>query len=235
MGNTSGKENVTLTADLVLKKLLESNYSYAAGRSKNHKDVAKNRVKLANHGQKPVAAIIACADSRVSPEIIFRATLGDLFVIRAAGNTPWGPEVIGSLEYAVDHLNVPLVLILGHTKCGAVAAACAGGDPLPGQLGEHITAIATNIEAAGGIPDDMDIAVRRNVKAGVGMLRKDTESFMAKAVERGVLLRGAIYNINTGKVALLKESSASAENFEETDGEDLNEVGDSDVEVVNKK
>eukprot|EP00171_Calliarthron_tuberculosum_P014723 IDg14723t1 len=143
------------------------NRAYVAGRAKKHDDVPRERARLAAEGQAPVAAVIACADSRVAPEILFRATLGELFVIRAAGNTPWGPEVVGSLEYAVEHLHVPLVLVLGHTKCGAVGAACSGGDPLPGALGAHIAAIKRALDKDGaGPPRDVDCAVRRNVRAG---------------------------------------------------------------------
>lgn len=190
----------------VLSKLLEENSEYAAGRTKNHRNVSETRRHLASEGQAPVAAVIACADSRVSPEILFRATLGELFVIRTAGNTPWGPEVVGSLEYAVDHLKVPLVLVLGHTKCGAIGAACAGGDPLPGALGVLITTISKALATPNGMPEDVDAAVTRNVRVGVGALCKDPAACIPSAEKRGdVVIKGAVYDIATGKVNVLNE------------------------------
>lgn len=99
----------------VMYKLMKENAKYVEGRHKNHQDVPLKRKRLARDGQVPVAAVIACADSRVAPEIMFRATIGELFVIRTAGNVTWGDEVEGSLQYAVNHLNVPLVLVLGHS------------------------------------------------------------------------------------------------------------------------
>ncbi len=188
----------------MLTTLLSENAAFANGEHKHFDDVPLERSRLATEGQTPVAAIIACADSRVSPEIIFRANIGQLFVIRAAGNTTWGDEVLGSLEYAVDHLNVSLVLVLGHTKCGAVGAACAGGDPLPGALGKHILSISKGIEGYGGLTNDVDAAVERNVKCSIGFLRKDPcGSITTAEKKRGLVVRGAVYDIGTGIVDVL--------------------------------
>lgn len=208
MGNQSSAPKLLLAPDApegakVLAHLLEENDKFTRGQTKKLQDVSSIRTHLAKEGQTPVACVIACADSRVSPEILFRAHLGELFVIRTAGNTTWGPEVEGSLEYAVNHLNIPLVLILGHTKCGAVGAACSGGDPLPGQLGTLITTISKGIKAQGGIPENLDTAVEHNVRNCVWSLRKDAMGNIPMAEKRGVVVCGAVYNIETGKVNVL--------------------------------
>lgn len=208
MGNYSSSPKLLLPPDApegqkILAKLLEENEKFTQGRGKKLEHIASTRQHLAKEGQTPVAVVIACADSRVAPEILFRAHLGELFVIRTAGNTTWGPEVEGSLEYAINHLNIPLVVVLGHTKCGAVGAACSGGDPLPGQLGTLITTITKGIESQGGIPDCIDRAVESNVRNCVHSLRKDAKGNICQAEKRGVVVCGAVYNIESGKVNVL--------------------------------
>ncbi len=203
---------MTSTIDLrqratdVLDGLLRENAEYVAGRRRCHHNVPQTRQKLATVGQAPVAAVIACADSRVAPEILFRANIGELFVIRTAGNTAGGCEVLGSLEYAIDHLNVPLVMVLGHTRCGAIGAACAGGDALPGELGHLITGITKGLVNSGGIPEKVDEAVARNVRTTVAELRKDPDGPVALAERRGLLLAGAVYDISTGGVSIVDDS-----------------------------
>lgn len=192
----------------VLSALLQENHRYAGGKA--HPTECTDRAlreRLARDGQTPLAAVIACADSRVPPELLFRAKLGDLFVIRAAGNTPWGAEVAGSVEYAVDHLHVPLVIVLGHTGCGAVKAACSGGDPLPGPLGLHITAIAKRIQARSAASRD---PVHCNVLAGVDALHcEDAAECICAAEKRGVVVVGAVYDMNTGLVSVVEDDQSA--------------------------
>ena len=108
-----------------IKKLLEGNQRYITGGALHPNQSFEHRLELAE-GQKPIAAILTCADSRVSPEIIFDQGLGDLFVLRVAGNVV-NEMFVGSPEYAVEHLNVSLLMILGHSQCGNVDATIKGG------------------------------------------------------------------------------------------------------------
>lgn len=192
--------------DRVLAGLLKENRAFVRGQHKVHTGVPSLRTHLATNGQKPTTCVVACADSRVAPEILFRAGLGELFVIRAAGNTVWGDEVLGSLEYAIDHLNVSVVMVLGHSKCGAVGAAVGGGDPLPGALGKHITGICKGIEAHGGCGDGVAKGVERNVAANVAFLRANPDgSAMLAERQRGMKIVGAVYDIEDGRVRLLDD------------------------------
>lgn len=191
-------------ANNILDDLIRENTAYAASLTMSFANMPETRQLLATKGQSPVAVVIACADSRVSPEILFRANLGQLFVIRTAGNTVVDCSVIASLEYALDHLNIPLVIVLGHTCCGAVAAACTGGDLLPGNLGKLIHRIAKGIESNGGIPkDNVNLAVKRNVTNCLKDLRQAPGGCVTAAEERGVLVRGAVYDISSGLISFL--------------------------------
>lgn len=187
----------------VIADLMTENAAFVRGEPKVFDGVPQERARLASEGQTPKIAIIACADSRVAPEIIFRANVGELFVMRAAGNTTWGNEVLGSLEFAVNVLKVDAVMVLGHTKCGAVAAAVGGGDPLPGALGAHITNISMGLEGAGGITSDVDAAVERNVVSAVKFLRKDQNGCISVGEKNGLAVRGGVYDISTGEVKLV--------------------------------
>ena len=149
-------------------------------------------------GQSPYACVITCSDSRMSPEIIFGAGLGDIFVIRTAGNTASDPMTLGSIEYAVEHLGVPAVVVLGHTGCGAVNAAMCDATP-EGHLG---TLVETVRGAAGGegTADEKAraCALRQveNIKAGSDVVRK--------AVDEGRTgLTAAMYDLADGGVTFL--------------------------------
>jgi carbonic anhydrase len=122
----------SLKPDEALAKLKEGHGRFLAGKAKARSVGPTELAKLAK-GQEPFAVILACADSRVPPELLFDQGLGDLFVIRVAGNVT-GTSILGSIEYAVDHLHVPLVVVLGHESCGAVKAAIEDVDP-DGNLG----------------------------------------------------------------------------------------------------
>jgi len=137
--------------DVSLKRLMAGNARFVAGTSERPNETAARRAELAT-GQKPFAIVLGCADSRVSPEVAFDAGLGDLFVCRVAGNVVDDP-ILGSIEYAVQHLDVPLVVVLGHERCGAVKAAAdalgagggnahsdAGDDVIPAELAAQLAA-----------------------------------------------------------------------------------------------
>lgn len=159
--------------------------------------------------QRPYAVILACSDSRVAPEIVFSAGLGDLFVVRVAGNIvdPQCFGVLGSLEYAVEELKVPLVVVLGHEGCGAVKAAIhvlRDGVKLPKAIGMIATAIAPTIETGAEQAETLlPKAVVANVQSSVRKLRTN-EPILSPRVKSGDLnVVGAVYDLKSGVVRIL--------------------------------
>src|SRR5262245_53811593 len=134
-------QDTAVTPDEALKLLKEGNARFARDMPKEAELGSKRRIELAK-GQKPVAVVLTCSDSRAAPEIIFDKGLGKLFVIRVAGNVG-GPEVYASIEYALAELRTPLVVVLGHTSCGAVEAAVKGKDQPSANLKQLIGLIHT--------------------------------------------------------------------------------------------
>ncbi len=183
--------------------LMAENAAFARGEAKIFPGVPAEVTRLAVEGQAPAVAVLACSDSRTPPEIMFRTNVGELFVIRTAGNTAWGDEALGSLEYAINVLKVKAVLVVGHTKCGAITAAVAGGE-LPGALGSHITNIQKGlIKCCGSISKDVDAMCEVNVRAQIEYLRSDPNGVVAQAEKNGLAVRGAFYNTTTGVARLL--------------------------------
>lgn len=146
--------------------------------------------RTARDGQHPYAVVACCSDSRVIPEQIFGADVGELFVIRIAGNVLDG-HALGSIEYAVSHLGTRLVLVLGHMGCGAVAAALAGHSE------GYISLLTDEIRKAIGMETDPDAACRKNVRYGVMRIR---EAFGDHPAFSDAELLGAVYDIRTGLV-----------------------------------
>ncbi len=160
-------------------------------------------------GQSPAAAIVGCADSRVPPEILFDVGVGDLFVVRVAGNvvSGSGPVVKGSIEYAVAELNVPLIMVLGHSNCGAVKAAIKhidAKDVLPGAINDLVELIKPAVAKSKGTEgESLDNAIRANVGIGVERL-KGLQPIVAGPVNEGkVKVVGAVYDLRTGKVTVV--------------------------------
>jgi carbonic anhydrase len=148
-------------------------------------------------GQAPWAAVLACADSRVAPEWVFDAALSDLFVIRSAGNTAFD-DAIASLEYAVSHLGTPLVMVMGHSSCGAVKAAIAS-DPLTPLL----TDLVKPIRASFGPGADLAATIKGNARYAAAQITRRSE-LMAQAVTSGkVLIRSCYLDIASGQVTLI--------------------------------
>ena len=172
----------------LVDRLILGNRNYITnGDSSLREDTAMN-------GQHPYAIVICCSDSRVIPEQIFSASLGDLFVIRVAGNVLDNHQ-LGSIEYAAAHLGCKLVLLLGHTGCGAVEAAITGhGDGFIRYIVDDI------LEAAGG-EHDPEKACRMNVLHGVERIRKE---FAEHPEIADVDIKGAVYDIGTGAVEWLE-------------------------------
>jgi len=181
-----------------LQELMAGNRRFAAGCPEHPRQSPEVRQALVE-AQAPLAAVLTCADSRVPPELIFDRGLGELFVVRVAGNIA-DAAVIASLEYAAEHLGVPLVVVMGHTRCGAVTAAAqarAAGEA-SGHLSELIAAIRPAVEQSRGQPGDrIDNAARRHVTRVVELLRS-----AGPALGRLQVL-GAFYDLRSGIVELV--------------------------------
>ncbi len=189
------------TPDGALAHLLEGNARYVAGRMEHpHKDPAR-RAAVAG-GQWPCAVVLGCSDSRVPPEILFDQGVGDLFVVRTAGHVVDAIE-LASIEYAVGHLHVPLVVVMGHSRCGAVAAAAAG-EILEGQLPLLADAILPAVDAVRGTVGDLaDLAAREHARRVAQMLRV-AEPVVAPLVKWGeVQIAAAFYDLESGAVTVL--------------------------------
>ena len=187
-----------VTAEEALNELKKGNERHVES-DYNHENHSHRRLEEVAKGQKPHAVILTCSDSRLPPELIFDKGLGDLFVIRVAGNVAGNSE-LGSIEYAAEHLNVPLVIVMGHKRCGAVQAAASGGDP-----GGHISSLVKQIEPAvqrakSMAGDLVDNAVHANVDLVVRNLR-NSGPILKELVESGRLkVLGAYYDIDSGNV-----------------------------------
>ncbi len=183
------------TSEEVLEKLQTGNAAYVASGAFGGNISSVRRKELSDKGQSPMAVVIACADSRVVPEVIFSCGLGDLFTIRIAGNV-MDAHQMGSVEYAVAHLKTPLVVVLGHTHCGAVAAA------LHGEADGHIKYITDSIQKAIGKETNEYQACVLNVKAAVQEIH-DAFSHESDPLLQHEQVVGAVYDIETGRVSFL--------------------------------
>jgi len=194
--------------EAVLRDLLEGNARFVEGQLTGPRRKPEDFSSLAE-GQYPEAVIVSCADSRVPPEILFDQGVGDLFVVRIAGNVVagTGDVVKGSIEYAVAELSVPLIMVLGHSNCGAVKTAIKhidAHDALPGAINGLVNLIKPAVTAVQGKEGDkLDNAIRANVEADVEQL-KTLEPIVAKAVSQGkVKVVGATYDLQSGRVTVI--------------------------------
>jgi carbonic anhydrase len=202
-------QSTTVTADEALKDLMDGNARFAKGEATSPRRSPED-FRVVSEAQSPIAVVIACADSRVSPELLFDSGIGELFVIRLAGNVVDGAGVTvkGSIEYAVAELNVPLVVVLGHTNCGAVKAAVKHideKDSLPGSINGLVELIKPVVSKVHGQPGEIVANVTQaNVAAGVEKLT-NLEPILAPRVKAGTLkVVGGIYDLHTGTVTLLQ-------------------------------
>ena len=201
----AGSATIT-TPDGVLAELLAGNTRYLEGRSQAH-NLPAARAGLAA-GQAPAAAIIRCADSRVAPEIVFDQPLGDLFVCGVAGNIPT-PEIIASLEYSVAVLGSKLIVVMGHSSCGAVDAALThrhDTNALPGNLPALIDQIVIpcTVNSDPKDPGALDAAIACNAHEGIGGMLRGSQ-IISDAVKAGTLkLVAGVQNLKTGRFTVLK-------------------------------
>jgi carbonic anhydrase len=189
-----------MNANHALERLKAGNQRYAAGQLVHHHQ-SGSRMRVIAVGQHPFAIILGCADSRVPPEIIFDQGLGDLFVIRVAGNIV-DDAILGSIEYAVEELGTPLVLVLGHERCGAVAATIKHAE-IFGHVSTLVNAIQPAVDSAKAEPGDLlDNAVRANIKLVVDQLKSSLP--VANFINEDRLkVVGAQYNLDCGTVEIM--------------------------------
>jgi carbonic anhydrase len=194
--------------DAVLAQLIEGNKRFVKGELAHPRRKPEDFAPLAE-GQAPMAIILGCADSRVSPELVFDQGVGDLFVVRVAGNVvaDAGAAIKGSIEFAVAELGARLIVVLGHGACGAVKAAVEhidANDTLPGAIRELVDLIRPAAAAAKGKPGDkLENAIRANVALGVERI-KTLDPILSAFVKKGELkVVGAVYELRTGQVNLL--------------------------------
>ena len=176
-----------MDAESALDRLRQGNDRYVKAEGYSGDVSGAIRLHTAENGQHPYAAVVTCSDSRVIPEVVFSAGIGELFVIRSAGNVVDGCT-LGSLEYAVGHMGVKLVVVMGHTSCGAIAEA------LKGFHEGHSIEIIDDIRAGIGDEKDPTEASRRNVMNSVRLITEDLGE------RHDVEVVGALYDIRSGRV-----------------------------------
>lgn len=190
------------TPDEAIAELIAGNERFATGKMVSPR---ANSTRLAEtlNSQKPFAAIVACSDSRIPVELLFDQGIGDIFVIRTAGNSVLDDVIMGSLDYAIDHLEVPVVIVLGHQNCGGITGAITATESdhahYHGKIAELLEVISTDIEEFIGHPEDIDKAIHVNAIAQAQHI-KDVE-YVSDRIEAGKLkVISAYYNLESGKV-----------------------------------
>jgi carbonic anhydrase len=196
---TSGNASAT-SPDDALQKLLDGNQRFTQHHPQ-YPHQSQTRLQEVAQAQHPFATILSCADSRVAAEIIFDQGIGDLFDVRVAGNIAT-PEVLGSIEYAVALLGTPVLMVLGHERCGAVTAAVQN-EALPGDIGSFVKAILPAVDRVKGQPGDaVDNAVTANVQYQIEQLKRSP--LLQERLQSGQLkVVGGRYDLDTGRVSII--------------------------------
>ncbi|MBK6828278.1 MAG: carbonic anhydrase [Chitinophagaceae bacterium] len=188
-----------------LTDLMEGNQRFATHHA-THPHSSGERMKSLESGQHPPIAVICCSDSRVPPEIVFDQGLGDMFVVRTAGNLLGGLE-IGSIEYAVEHLGVKEILVMGHRECGAVKAFIEGGST-PGHIRDIVDSIRAEQEISQIPANDKNLlndCIQANILHGIHQLKKQSDMIAEKIREGKLQIHGACYDLSKGKVEIINE------------------------------
>lgn len=213
LAHPPGHARTNLTADQALELLKRGNRGFISESPVQSTTGRARRLEIAR-GQTPFAVLVSCSDSRVPPELLFGRGLGELFIVRNAGNTV-DAVAQGSIEYAVAELGVPLVVVMGHERCGAVGAAMAVADKnatFPGSIGRVVEPILPAVlEARGAAGEPFEAAVRQNVRRVVRQLRSELSQPVLAEGLRGGSLRvvGAYYDLDTGNVDFFDEAPRS--------------------------
>lgn len=210
-GAAAARRSRPRTGDEAVAALMAGNERYVAGAARNEGADSVRRAEIAQ-AQKPFAIILGCSDSRVPPEVVFDQGLGDLFVVRVAGNTAEAGEIVGSVEYAAEHLGSVLLMVLGHQACGAVAAAVAEVTEGSREGGKIADAVAPIVPVVEGVRRrspgaSKEALIEQSVRANVGHVVAELRRrgpFLARLIESGKLkVVGARYDLHTGKVELV--------------------------------
>lgn len=191
-------EVVPSTPREALAELIAGNERYVNEKSIHpHGDM--DRVKKTAPHQAPFAAVVGCSDSRVPVELLFDQGIGDIFVIRTAGNNVNSEMVMGSIDYAIEHLGVKLLIVLGHGSCGGVTGAISDGEEEHGNIGCLLGTIRNDVRDYVGKPDSIDVAIHHHTQVQVE--RIIAYPHVAEKIANGKLLvKKAYYDVNTGKV-----------------------------------
>lgn len=196
-----------ISPELGLEMLVDGNMRFASGEAIHPNTSISRRLVTTTNGQAPFATVIACSDSRVPVEILFDQGIGDLFVVKVAGNVADVDE-IGSMEYGVDHLGTPVLMVLGHTHCGAVTAVATGAEvhgSIP-QLVDNILPAVERAKVKAPNADTNDLitsAITENVWEAIASILTNSHGIAERAAEGKVVVIGAVYDIMTGKVTLM--------------------------------
>ncbi len=215
------KDTPTVSPDDAVKMLKAGNERYVAGKLEHPNVSADRRGETAKGGQKPYVTILSCADSRVPLEFLFDAGIGDLFVIRVAGNVADTDE-IGTIEYGVGHLKTPVLLVLGHTKCGAVTAVVQGAD-VHGCIPELVDNIKPAVDTARkqspkATTDELvNEAIRANVWQSIEDTVKRSAEVRELINEKKLRVIGGIYDIESGRINWLGQHPNEAKLAAATD------------------
>ena len=187
------------TPQEALAELIAGNERYANNKSIHPRGGMDRVAETAPH-QAPFAAVVGCSDSRVPVELLFDQGIGDIFVIRTAGNNVNSEMVMGSVDYAIEHLGVKVLLVLGHGSCGGVTGAISKGEEEHGNIGSLLTTIRNDVSQYVGKPDSLDAAILHH--AHMQVERIIAYPHIAEKIEKGELLVvQAFYDVNTGKVS----------------------------------
>lgn len=188
-----------MDAEEIMKKLMDGNSRFVRGEKRNYDFVARRKELLA--GQHPIITVVTCSDSRVAPEYIFDVNLGEIFKIETAGNV-LDSVALGSVEYGVDHLHTPVLMILGHTMCGAVTACCkaAPGEKPHGNLGEIMKRIEPAAVKKGR---QVDASIEENLFCVKECILSNSPLLKKLYEEKKVKIVLAKYLLETGEVKIL--------------------------------
>ena len=198
---------VDVSADEALKRLMDGNKRYAEGKMTACQQTTKETRNTLSKGQKPYAIILSCSDSRVPPEIIFDKTFGEIFVVRVAGNVP-DPIVLGSIEYAAEHIGSPLIMVLGHERCGAVIASVDAHGKPEGNIGAIIKTITPAVKKAKqeakvkSKEELVEKAVDYNIHLAAENIIKQSPIIKHLVKEGKMKIVKAKYDLDEGKVTL---------------------------------
>jgi carbonic anhydrase len=188
----------TISPDAAMAELMTGNKRFISGHiTSQEQDLAALRQKTVDK-QQPFAAVLSCADSRVPVEIIFDETIGQIFVTRVAGNIAT-PEIIGSLEYGAAELGTKVILVMGHSGCGAVKATMEG-KPVPGQISSLFPHIESAVRQAG---PNLEATIKANAKIQASLLRDSSTVISQLLKENRLKVVAAYYNLGTGTVEVL--------------------------------